>query len=167
MLTFVFSSTFQSWQVASPKLKMQWPCVFALAFPTPLLLSRLPATFKIYQCVHLSHICSTVCVISRRMQTGKHMVAMLQVVAWWSSSFTILFWLCNMPCNVTHNCKLSAPTRPWRISSWISHYLSAHRLTHTEQKSIKNISKPWNCSRINIELSCALFMLIKKKRKKI
>lgn len=111
-LTFVFASAFQSWQVASLKLKMQWPCVFALLFPTLPLLSQLPAMFKIYQCVHLSHIWSTVCVISTRMQTEKHMVAMRQAVAWWSSTIMLSLWLCNMHWNVAHNCKPSAPTRP-------------------------------------------------------
>lgn len=34
MLTFVFASTFHSWQVASLRPKTQRPCVFALSFPT-------------------------------------------------------------------------------------------------------------------------------------
>lgn len=115
-LTFVFASAFQIWQVASLRLKMQRPYVFVLPFPTLLLLSRWPATFKIYQCAHLSHICSTVCVISRRMQAEKHMVAMRRAVAWWNSSFTLSFWVHNMHWNVAHACKLSAPTRSSCIS---------------------------------------------------
>lgn len=71
---------------------MQWPCVFALPFPTIPLLSQLPVTFTIYE---FSHICSRVCDISRRMQTEKHMVAM-------HSAAAIRI--------VAHECKLSAPT---------------------------------------------------------
>lgn len=75
MLTFVFASAFQSWQVASRKWQTAncngRVCVCAAVSHATFLLSQLPATFKIHQYAHTFRTYVRQFVISRRMQTEK------------------------------------------------------------------------------------------------